>query len=144
MGMVTNDIISHVFWVYNGINNWDDNMNELDWIERHVESVIDLRECSRGDILISKHGAILVYMNPTTKVSDYMDHWVEYINLPPSEATSSHTGSGSRTHDGYVFRKNRLEEDHDIVKIVKKDTEEHSEIIHSGCHILCNYLATIP
>jgi hypothetical protein len=107
--------------------------------------MVDLRECSRGDILISKHGAILVYMYPTTKVSDYMDHWVEYIHIPPSEGEKPQSmGSGSRTHDGYVFRNNRLEEDHDIVKIVKKDTEEHSEIIHSGCHILCNYLATIP
>lgn len=118
-------------------------MNELDWIETHVESVIDLRECSRGDLLISRHGAILVYMEPT-KETDYMDHIVEYIHVPYGARLHPQTmGSGTRTHDGYVFRKNRLEEDHDVVKIVKRGTDEHTQIIHSGCHILCNYLTTI-
>ena len=119
-------------------------MIEFDWMESHVESMIDLRDCERGDILISKHGAILVYMG-LTKPTDYLDHWVEYIWTPPRASENPQTlGSGSRTHDGYVFKKNRLPEDHDIVSVVKKDTEEHSKIIHSGCHILCNYLATIP
>jgi hypothetical protein len=118
-------------------------MEEFDWVETHVESMIDLRECSRGDLLISRHGAILVYMGPT-KPNDYMDHTVEYIHIPYGARLQPQTmGSGTRTHDGYVFKKNRLEEDHDVVKIVKKDTEEHKEIIHSACHILCNYLITI-
>jgi len=37
-----------------------------------------------------------------------MDHEVKYPN-------GSH---GTRTHDGFVYRTNRLETDHDIVKII--------------------------
>lgn len=118
-------------------------MNGLDWMETHVESVIDLRECSRGDILISRHGAILVYMGPT-KETDYMDHVVEYIHIPYGARLHPQTmGAGTRTHDGYVFRKNRLEEDHDVVKVLKKGTDERLLVINSEQHILRNYITTI-
>ena len=119
------------------------NVNELDWVKEFAESVVDLRECQFGDFLISRHGAVLCYMGPT-KETDYMDHVVEYIYIPRgSRLNPQSMGSGTRTHDGYVFRKNRLEEDHDIVKIIKCDTDEHYEILHSRCDILRNYLITL-
>jgi len=68
---------------------------------------IDLRNCKKGDILISKHGLELTYVKPLDKGA-YMDHEVKYPN-------DSH---GTRTHDGFVYRTNRLETDHDIVKII--------------------------
>jgi hypothetical protein len=70
---------------------------------------VDLRQCEKGDILISIHGLELTYIKPLEE-SNYYDHEVKYPN-----------GSwGARTHDGYVFRNNRLESDHDIVEIIKK------------------------
>jgi hypothetical protein len=71
---------------------------------------VDLRTCKKGDILISALGAKLKYVKPLSE-EDYMDHEVEYID--PMK------GNGSRTHDGYVFRKKRIPEtDHDIVDII--------------------------
>lgn len=70
--------------------------------------MVDLRECKKGDKLVSKHGLILTYVKPLPE-SDYMDHEVKYPN-----------GSrGTRTHDGFVFRKNRKDTDHDIVEVIK-------------------------
>ena len=71
---------------------------------------VDLNICDKGDILISVHGDKLKYVSPTT--SEYLDHIVEYED--------KNLGNGSRTNDGYVFKYNRLETDHDIVKIIKK------------------------
>ena len=70
---------------------------------------VDLRKCKPGDILISKHGMKLEYIKPLPE-GDYMDHEVKYPD-------GSH---GSRTHDGFVFRKKRMEGDHDIVEIIHK------------------------
>jgi len=79
-------------------------MEELDWITSYISSTVDLRDCERGDILISRHDAILVYMNPLDSICDYMDHSVEYIWIPPKSRRKPQTmGSGSRTHDGYVL-----------------------------------------
>ena len=70
---------------------------------------VDLRNCKKGDILISSHGAKLIYLRPTTD-TEYLDHVVRYIG--------EGLGEGTRTHDGFVFAKNRIPEtDHDIVKI---------------------------
>ena len=72
---------------------------------------IDLRTCEKGDILISSLGGKLRYIGPMEE-SDYMDHEVEYLDPL--------LGNGTRTHEGFVFRKNRIPEtDHDIVKIIK-------------------------
>ena len=69
--------------------------------------MVDLRTCKPGDKLISKHGMELIYMRPLPD-GTYMDHEVKYPD-----------GSlGTRTHDGFVFRKKRLDTDHDIVEIV--------------------------
>ena len=81
---------------------------------------IDLRECTPGDILISSLGAKLRYVKPLSP-DNYMDHEVEY--LEPNK------GNGTRTHEGYVFRKIRKPEfDHDIVKIIKKNIEEEKTL----------------
>jgi len=77
-----------------------------------AQNKIDLRTCTKGDTLISSLGATLIYVGPTEE-GDYYDHIVEYSD--PSK------GKGSRTHEGYVMRHNRIARiDHDIVKIIKK------------------------
>jgi len=72
---------------------------------------VDLRICEKGDILITVHGLMLKYVGPLPE-ENYFDHEVEY----PEE----NVGYGTRTHEGYVFRKKRLPEDQDIAKIIKK------------------------
>lgn len=74
---------------------------------------VDLRTCKKGDILISKHGLRLTYIKPLPE-EHYYDHKVAY----PENFGGIVKGEGSRTHDGFVFRKNRREEDHDIVEII--------------------------
>ena len=72
---------------------------------------VDLRNCEKGDILISSHGIKLRYVRPTND-TEYLDHVVEYLDKG--------LGNGTRTHDGYVFKNNRIPEtDHDIVEIIK-------------------------
>lgn len=76
--------------------------------------MVDLRNCKKGDKLLSKHGIILEYVGPLPE-GHYYDHEVKY----PDDSTFK--GSmGTRTHDGHVFRKNRQPEDHDIVEILKE------------------------
>ncbi len=79
---------------------------------------VDLRECEAGDILISALGATLEYVKPL--FGGYFDHEVKYIKYADgSEPIGSY---GTRTHDGYVFRKKRIPEtDHDIVEIIPKN-----------------------
>jgi hypothetical protein len=74
---------------------------------------VDLRTCKKGDKLISKHGMVLTYVGilPT---GSYMDHEVLY----PKCSQFPKGASGSRSHDGFTYRQNRLETDHDIVEIV--------------------------
>lgn len=92
----------------------------VEWYLENKKNKIDLRECEEGDILISSHGAKLKYIRPT-KGSEYLDHYVQYIEFP--DGAKPHLSFGTRSHDGYVFRYNRKPEtDHDIVKIIKKST----------------------
>jgi hypothetical protein len=67
---------------------------------------IDLRTCVAGQKLISCHGIVLTYLRrqdcPT------FGHRVQYPN----------GSTGTRTHDGQCFIKNKLPADHDIVAIV--------------------------
>jgi hypothetical protein len=74
---------------------------------------VDLRTCKKGDKLISKHGMTLTYVG-TLPEGSYMDHEVQY----PKCSQFPEGSYGSRTHDGFVYRRNRLETDHDIVEIV--------------------------
>lgn len=83
-----------------------------------MENTIDLRTCEKGDILISSLGATLKYIRPT-KDHEYLDHYVQYIRY--ADGTKPKKCFGTRTHDGFVFKKKRIPEtDHDIVKIIKK------------------------
>jgi len=83
-------------------------MEDLDWIKNIGLGKVDLRTCEPGDLLVSRHGEYLTYVEPLPD-EDYMDHRVMYSNGV----------YGSRTHDGYVYRKKREESDHDIVAIIK-------------------------
>lgn len=71
---------------------------------------VDLRNCVKGDKLISKHGMVLEYVG-VTPTGHYYDHFVQYPD----------GSKGSRTNDGSTYRNlsARLETDHDIVKVVK-------------------------
>ena len=82
---------------------------------------VDLRECKKGDILISSQGAKLEYIAPTPwKHFTYLDHVVRYIADKDGESMGKNQ-YGTRTHDGYVFAKNRIpEHDHDIIQIIKQ------------------------
>lgn len=82
---------------------------------------VDLSICKKGDILISKHGAILRYLEPLNPEKDYYDHIVEYIFLD-GKINEGGIGLGTRNNDGTVFKKNRLPEDHDIVQIIPLET----------------------
>lgn len=75
---------------------------------------IDLSTCEEGDILVSSHGTILMYVSPT-EPNDYYDHIVTYMEGEFKGST------GTRTNDGYVMKLNRKPKtDHDIVRIIKK------------------------
>ena len=75
---------------------------------------VDLRECRKGDVLISALGAKLEYVEPLP-VDNYYDHKVKHVD-------GEYAGSfGTRIDDGHVFRYNRMPEyDHDIVQVIKK------------------------
>ena len=79
--------------------------------------MIDLRNCKKGDILISSHGLKLEYVCPTPwKHINYLDHVVKY---PADEYGDENYGT--RTHDGFVFAHKRIPEtDHDIVEIKRR------------------------
>lgn len=77
--------------------------------------MVDLRNCKPGDKLVSKHGLVLEYVRPLPE-GDYMDHEVRYPDEAPYKGSK-----GTRTHEGYVMRRKRLEEDHDIVRIVSSE-----------------------
>jgi hypothetical protein len=83
-------------------------MEELDWIKNTGLGKVDLRTCEPGDLLVSRHGEYLTYVEPL-RDENYMDHSVMYSN----------GAYGSRTHDGYVYRKKRKESDLDILAILK-------------------------
>ena len=89
------------------------------YIENNLLS-IDLRNCKKGDILISSHGAKLEYISPTPwKYYKYLDHVVRYIEDKDGKLFGEEN-YGTRTHDGFTYAKNRKPEtDHDIVKVEK-------------------------
>ena len=82
------------------------------------KEIIDLNTCEEGDILICSTGAKLEYVRKT-EPGDYYDHLVKYIELP--DGTRPRNSFGTRTNDGFVFRKNRRPgEDNDIIAIQRK------------------------
>jgi len=70
---------------------------------------IDLSICEKGDILITKTGIICRYLKNKDGVNDFYSHEVVYPN----------NVVGTRIDDGHAFKNNRMEYDHDIVKIIK-------------------------
>jgi hypothetical protein len=84
--------------------------------------MVDLSQCKYGDILLCKTGAIIKYIRPTSKdeINNYYDHVIEYLFIPnENKVVDSNHNDGTRTNDGFVFRKNRLETDHDVVAIIE-------------------------
>lgn len=81
--------------------------------------MIDLSKCIKGDVLICKTGAILEYISPTDKKEPegFYDHKIKYLFVP---GYNSKFGDGTRTNDGFVFKKNRQEGDHDVVAVFSK------------------------
>lgn len=80
--------------------------------------MVDLRNCKAGDLLLTSQGSILEYISPTPyKHYTYLDHVVRYVKNKDGEKYSE-GNYGTRTHDGFVFAKNRKPEtDHDAIKI---------------------------
>ncbi len=67
---------------------------------------VDLRKCSPGDILISKHGTIFKYIKMDSDC--FYPHVVEYPN----------GGLGTRNNDGSTYRFNKLPNDEDIIAVI--------------------------
>ena len=82
--------------------------------------MIDLSICVRGDRLLSSQGTILEYICPTPwEHYVYLDHVVRYIadkdgNVYPEECY------GTRTNDGFVYKKKRRHESDDDIFIILK------------------------
>lgn len=73
--------------------------------------MIDLRNCKKGDRLLTKHGTILEYVEPLDSDRYYYSHRIQYPN-----------GSfGTRVDSGHVMKNEsrRLESDEDIIEILK-------------------------
>ena len=94
--------------------------------------MVNLNNCDRGDLLISCHGAILEYVEPTEEGNIY-DHYVKYLydiggNPYPNNC------NGTRMNDGFVFinESARLPTDHNIVNIIKLDNDGKTNIIHNN------------
>jgi len=94
---------------------------EFDWVKGTGLGKIDLRDCKPGDILVTRSGKTVEYVGPTEK-GHYYDHLVKY--------NDGHS-YGTRTHDGYVFRKNRRDDDEDIIYVLK----EHKKTITEAAGI---------
>jgi hypothetical protein len=80
---------------------------------------VDLRNCKKGDILISSQGSKLEYVSPTPwGTYYYLDHVVRYIE-DSNGMSLGDDNYGTRTHDGFVFATSRIPEtDHDIVEVI--------------------------
>lgn len=74
--------------------------------------MIDLRNCKKGDKLISSHGETLTYVEH--RPEDYFPHRVKYAN----------GSDGSRTDEGWVGKNKRYEADHDIVKVIHSENDK--------------------
>jgi hypothetical protein len=74
---------------------------------------VNLNDCKPGDKLLTKHGMVLEYVGALPE-DHYYDHEVKYPNISPYFGSK-----GSRTNDGFVMRKNRIDTDQDIVEILK-------------------------
>lgn len=67
----------------------------------------DMNQCKIGDMIVSKHGMILVYEGYSG-----LSGCLHQVRYPDG-------GRGSRYDDGSVFRLNKLASDHDIIAFAK-------------------------
>jgi|GEM_PF-2036784 len=70
----------------------------------------DLRKCEKGDILVTVHGNPLIYVGAIRP-----EPYPHEIAYPDPKM-----GNGSRTWDGQVFLKSKLEADEDVAFILKE------------------------
>lgn len=81
---------------------------------------VNLKLCKKGDILISRHGAILRYDSLITDeylVKANLNHRVKY-DKNESLGIYVNNSYGTRTNDGRVFVNRPLPEDHDIAFVI--------------------------
>ena len=75
------------------------------------DNVINLRLCNVGDILVSKHGKMFEYLEPTPLLC--FDHNIRAVEGEDKGQIYS------RTHNGQEFRRNRTLFDHDINQVLR-------------------------
>ena len=92
--------------------------DELNWVEGTGLGKVDLRDCKPGDILITRNGRTAEYVGPS---DGHYDHEIKFEK----------DSYGTRTHDGYVFRNNRRDDDEDIIHVLK----EHKKTITEAAGI---------
>jgi hypothetical protein len=108
----TIDVDEFMFLIDNNLISETKEDGGFSWVSDIGLGKVDLRKCDPGDILITRSGKTVTYIGPLPE-DDYMDHEIRYGN-----------GSyGSRTHDGYVYRKKRLDTDEDIIAILEGDRD---------------------
>ena len=73
--------------------------------------MIDLRNCKKGDKLLTKHSTILEYVEALDPEIHYYSHRIKYPN----------GSDGTRVDSGHVFKnpESRLDSDEDVVEILK-------------------------
>ena len=69
--------------------------------------MFDMNQCGVGDLLVYKHGMILIYEGRSGDIN--YPHKVRYPD----------GGRGTRCDDGSVYRNNKWDTDHDIVSFAK-------------------------
>lgn len=72
---------------------------------------LSLSVCKPGDKLLTKHGTILTYVG---RNQGFYPHEIRYPNGE----------SGTRCDDGFVFYRNRLEADEDVIAILPSEVKQ--------------------
>ena len=89
--------------------------NDFDWVKTTGLGKVDLRDCKPGDILVTRSGKTAEYVGPS---EGYYDHEIKFEK----------NSYGTRTHDGYVFRNNRRDDDEDIIQVLKEHKKTITEV----------------
>ena len=95
-------------------NNMVNESTDFDWVKGTGLGKVDLRDCKPGDILVTRSGKTAEYVGPS---DGYYDHEIKFEK----------NSYGTRTHDGYVFRKNRRDDDDDIIKVLGENKKSITE-----------------
>ena len=80
---------------------------------------VDLRTCKPGDILVSVHGAVLVYVGAAQEEDLNFPHVAKFLSHPDRPILVGEYAT--RTDDGYMWASSRTKGDHDIVIIIPKE-----------------------